>query len=87
MKDVVSKLWNKDITNLTTAEITDLLTNIFYQVLLVQVTSVNFGVKSDETGTHVKFIIDGEAYKDETSLDPSDEFDILEKDGMENEDD
>lgn len=76
-KEMASKLWSKDVASLTTNEVMDLVNNIFYQMFLIQVTAVNYAIKTDESGTFVKFVIDGEAYLDEKSIDTSDKLDAI----------
>lgn len=72
LEDMESKLWFGDLTSLTSQEIKDIFTNFLYQTFLIDMTSFHFAFKSDETGTYIKVIIDGLAYKDPSNISISD---------------
>jgi hypothetical protein len=78
MKEMMSKLWSKDITSLTMQEINDLICNMFYQIFLVDVHHVQFKTDTGVNGCTVEFFIQGEAFKDEANIDVSDDIEIQE---------
>jgi hypothetical protein len=67
-KEMESKLWSGDITNLTNKQIEELVTRFFYNTLLIDINTFNIGYKSDETGTYVKLVVEGVAYGDSDNL-------------------
>lgn len=64
---------------MTNQEIMDLVGNMFYQMFLVEVDSFNFGLSSGASGTRVKFIIEGDAFRDETTLTEQEKADMAEE--------
>lgn len=62
MKEIMSKLWNKDITSLTQSEIQMLIGNMFFQLFLIDVDSIEYTIKTDEFGCRVEFNIKGDAF-------------------------
>lgn len=68
-----NKIWNKDITSMTQEDIQLAISNLFYQIFLVDIDALNYTIKTNEDGCRVKFILEGLAYK-EMSLDSEDDI-------------
>jgi hypothetical protein len=73
LKEIQSKLWNKDLLSLSNREITETIRNMFYQMFLVEITDFNFAIRYNGSGnTVVKFIIEGDAFGDSDTISDED---------------
>jgi len=65
MKEVETKLWNKDFMSLSNKEIQSLLQNLMWQLFLVKTYNINVNIRNTAGNLpHISIVIDGYAYRD-----------------------
>lgn len=85
--DILTREWKNDFASLTNAELTLLLQNVFYQLFLIEINSVEISSKQNEFGNFVKFEISGEAFRDPEKLEEFEKEDLYSQNNMYNIDD
>lgn len=63
-RESLNKEWSKDFPTLTTEEVQKMLRLAFYQLFLIELNSMKITSEIDSYGMQVKFVLEGEAFKD-----------------------
>lgn len=72
-RESLNKEWSKDFPTMTTEEVQKMLRLAFYQLFLIELNSIQIKSEIDSYGMNVKFVLEGEAFRDGANMNYSEE--------------
>lgn len=72
-RESLNKEWSKDFPTMTTEEVQKMLRLAFYQLFLIELNSIKVSSEIDSYGMNVKFVLEGEAFRDGANMNYSEE--------------